>query len=44
MKYNGLIKSIIIILLIVVIAISVILLCLSKKTNKTAEGEEIAPE
>lgn len=44
MKYNGLIKSIIIILLIVVIAISVILLCLSKKTNKTAEAEEIAPE
>ena len=44
MKYNGLIKSIIIIVLIVVIAISVILLCLSKKTNKTAEGEEIAPE
>ena len=44
MTYNGLIKSIIIILLIVVIAISVILLCLSKKTNKTVEGEEIAPE
>ena len=44
MKYNGLIKSIIIVLMIVTIIISIILVYLSKKKTKTELEGEIAPE